>query len=51
VSIRAQILAKDVKRLLELLLVTRNKHDIITIHGAIRLKLDMIREIIDGKIE
>ena len=42
---------RDVKKLLDLLLVAENDEDIIAIHGAIRLKLDMIRGIIDGKIE
>ena len=48
-SVRLQMLANDVKKLLDLLLVAENDEDIIAIHGAIRLKLDMIRGIIDGK--
>lgn len=48
-SVRSQMLANDVKKLLDLLLVAENDEDIIAIHGAIRLKLDMIRGIIDGK--
>lgn len=48
-SIKAQMWVRDVKKLLDLLLVTKNKDDIITIYGAIRLKLNMIREIIDDK--
>lgn len=51
VSIKAQILSKEIKHLIDLLLVTRNKHDIITIHGAIRLKLESMRGIIDAKSE
>jgi len=51
VSIKAQMLARDIKELLDLLLVTRNKDDIITVYGTIRLKLNMIKEIIDGKVE
>ena len=50
-SIKAQMLARDIKKLLNLLLVTKNKDDIITVDGAIRLKLNMIREIIDDKTE
>ena len=49
--IKAQMLAKEVKELLDLLLVTRDRHDIVTIYGAIQLKLNMIREIIDDKTE
>ena len=45
------MLARDVKKLLDLLLVTRNKDDLITIHGTIRLKLKMIRRLLDGKTE
>jgi len=48
-SIRSNILVNDVKKLLDLLLVAENDEDIIAIHGAIRLKLNMIRGIIDGK--
>ena len=48
-SIRAQILAREVKRLVDLLLVTTNEDDIITIHGAIRLKLNTIRGILNGE--
>tara|TARA_Y100000296_G_C4989028_1_gene164427 strand:- start:240 stop:395 length:156 start_codon:yes stop_codon:yes gene_type:complete len=48
-SIRAQILAKEVKQLIDLLLITDNNDDRITVDGAIRLKLKMIREILDGK--
>ena len=45
------MLVRDIKKLLDLLLVARNKDDVITIHGAIRFKLGMIREILDGKAE
>lgn len=48
-SARAQTLVSDVKKLLDLLLVAKNSEDIIAIHGVIRLKLGMIRRIIDGK--
>tara|TARA_Y100000310_G_scaffold43519_1_gene40610 strand:- start:781 stop:918 length:138 start_codon:yes stop_codon:yes gene_type:complete len=43
------MLARDVKGLLDLLLVTKNKDDIITIYGAIQFKLEMIRRIIDDE--
>jgi len=47
-SIKAQILAREVKDLVDLLLVTKNDDDRIAVHGAIRLKLKMIRGILDG---
>jgi len=50
-SIKAQILAREIKSLLDLLLVADNEEDRITIHGVIRLKLDMIRELLDAKSE
>jgi len=43
------MLVRDVKKLLDLLLITESGEDIVTIYGAIQLKLSMIREIIDGK--
>ena len=48
-SIRAQMLVRYVKKLLDLLLVAENDEDIIAIHGAIRLKLKTVREILNGK--
>ena len=48
-SIEAHILTKEVKHLVDLLLVTTNEIDRITIHGAIRVKLNMIRRILDGE--
>ena len=50
-SIRAQMFVRDVKKLLDLLLITKNKDDLITIHGTIRLKLEMIRRLLDDKAE
>ena len=43
------MLARDVNKLLDLLLVTENREDIITIYGAIQFKLKAIREILDDK--
>ena len=48
VSIKAQIISKEIKHLIDLLLLTRDKDDIITLHGAIRHKLELLRGIIDG---
>ena len=41
-------LTGEVKRLVDLLVSATDKEDLITIHGAIRLKLEMIREILDA---
>tara|TARA_Y100000310_G_C20436517_1_gene693977 strand:+ start:167 stop:304 length:138 start_codon:yes stop_codon:yes gene_type:complete len=45
------MLTRDIKKLLDLLLVTENDDDRITIYGAIQFKLKTIREILDGKVE
>jgi len=47
--LKLRILAREVKQLVDLLVNTTDENEIATIHGAIRIKLKMIREILDGQ--